>query len=634
MKELKVGITYNTSDNDLEEEFYRPCLQWAVNFDRGVGYFTSGWIKRNSAGLSDFAGRGGHTRWIISPILNCNDFEVITSEKTEEEKYSYLRKLLIEDIHQLELEMQQDTLNVFAWMLFDGILEIRFAIPKRKLEDGDFHDKFGIFTDIEGNQVSFLGSVNDTQKGFHNYESIKVFKSWVSGVKEYVEEDVKRFDRLWDNRDFNVDIYTPDEAVKQQIFQLRKGKRPYKLKKDKWHHQQEAMDAFFRNKHGILEMATGTGKTRTALRIIDTLLKKDRISNCIIVVYGNDLLDQWYKEVIRQIKEVLIFRYYGKYKELSDFLLWKKKGILLLARESEWLKDCLLRLEDYKKAEDVRKRTLLLFDEVHGMGAPALRSKLTGIIEPYQYRLGLSATPEREFDEAGNRFIENEIGPTIYKFGLEQAIEKGILCEFSYHPIEYELLESEKQQKRDIIARYEVMKKKKISFDENEMYRDLADVNKLSEAKLPLFREYIRSNPNVLEQCLIFVANKEYGEKVQQILLEYMYEYHTYYSEDRKENLLKFAAGDLKCLITCKKISEGVDIQSVKNIILFSSDKGKLVTTQRIGRSLRLNEKDPDKKALVVDFICVNSKDTLADGTDQERRKWLSELAQIRRKIL
>lgn len=79
---------------------------------------------------------------------------------------------------------------------------------------------------------------------------------------------------------------------------------------------------------------------------------------------------------------------------------------------------------------------------------------LAGKISPYRYRLGLSATPEREYDDAGNDFLLNEIGEKIFEFSLKDAIEKGILCEFNYVPLPYVLTEEEKQKKKKIIAAF------------------------------------------------------------------------------------------------------------------------------------------------------------------------------------
>mgnify|MGYP003341891265 CR=1 FL=1 len=126
------------------------------------------------------------------------------------------------------------------------------------------------------------------------------------------------------------------------------------------------------------------------------------------------------------------------------------------------------------------------------------------------------------------------------------------------------------------------------------------------------------------------METREYGEKVQEILLKHIDKYHTYYAEDEKSNLERFANAELDCLLTCKKVSEGIDISRVTNIVLFSSDRSKLVTTQRIGRALRLDSKNKDKIANVVDFIMPsqNPEDITAD---EERCEWLTELSKIRR---
>jgi hypothetical protein len=74
--------------------------------------------------------------------------------------------------------LEEETLSALAWLVADGILSFKLALPRNKLERGEFHDKFGVFTDAEGNQVSFNGSYNDSIQGTINYESIKVFCSW------------------------------------------------------------------------------------------------------------------------------------------------------------------------------------------------------------------------------------------------------------------------------------------------------------------------------------------------------------------------------------------------------------------------------------------------------------------------
>lgn len=630
-----VKICLNTSKDNLDQELYTPCLQWAKKFDRGVGYFTSGWLAYNARGMAIFAQRGGHARWITSPIIDEHDYKVIKETSSREDIATYFRKLLADSIDTLECEVKENTLNALAWMIFDGIIELKFAVPTKKLT-GDFHDKFGIFEDADGNKLSFSGSINDSAKGFSNYESIKVFRTW-DGTAPYVQEDSERFKHLWDGSDENLLIFTPDEAIRQKIFELRKKDRPYCIsdappEDARWIHQDIAVDKFVQCRHGILEMATGTGKTRTALRIIQTLFGSGSVSRIVITMHGNDLLKQWVKACLEYFDtEVHIFKHFETSKELSSFLLCRKKCILIISRDADYLVECINLME--QRFSDSKETTLFVFDEVHGFGSASYRKKLSGKVSPYIYRLGLSATPEREFDELGSNFILNEVGPVIFSFGLEDAIKKGILCEFSYYPISYELTDEDKKKKQAIIAGYAAKRERGEAVNDEDMYRDLAMVNKLSLSKLPLFRQFIGKKPEILERCLIFVETKDYGVAVQRILIDFCPIYHTYYGEDDATNLARFASGELNCLITCKKISEGIDIKTVRNIILFSSARSKLVTTQRIGRSLRIDPNDPSKRANVIDFICHGAGDENAEEltTDEERMRWLEQLSHTRR---
>lgn len=401
--------------------------------------------------------------------------------------------------------------------------------------------------------------------------------------------------------------------------------------KKMWAHQEEAEKRFLQEKNGILEMATGTGKTYTAIHIMKKLLDENKVERIIVITYGNDLLQQWYQELLSNFQEIRIFRFFNKYKEYPRFISNKGRCILVISREAKRIETCLADLEKYDGIEKATQRTMLLFDEIHGLGSPQLRKNLTGKLQKYVYRLGLSATPERDYDEAGNHFIEEEVGRVIYRFGLKEAIEKGILCPFSYNPVFYHLTGYERKKKQSILVSYEIKRKKGIKFDESDLYRALAKINKKASEKIPLFEKIIAQNPDILNQCIIFVEDRDYGLELQKMLIQYICRFHTYYSEDSRENLDKFSNGEVDCLITCKKISEGIDIRSVKNIVLFSSDKGKIVTIQRIGRSLRKNPHEPDKKACIVDFVYENKSDKTGDTTtDWERMEWLSQLAEVK----
>ena len=625
----KVKVCLDTSEDNLINELYTPCLKWAERFDRGVGYFTTGWLTHNVAGLSDFASRGGKMRLITSPILSTEDTDaIIGAENQDGSAFLRLEAALLENVEILKQEMEADIINAFSWMLYDGIIDMRFAIPCEKLEEGDFHDKFGIF--YKGNDaLSFSGSINDSKHGFQNYESIKVFKTW-AGTQEYVDADTARFEKIWNRKDRNLKMFTIPQAVKDKIFELRTPDRPYSLPagSSKWIHQDMAVKTFLEKEHGILAMATGTGKTITAMKIINKLFDSGDIRRVIITMYGNDLLDQWAIQIRENYKNKQINYHYAAQKMMKDFVMHPDDSILILSRDSKNLSR-LLELFD-RLPGDYRNDTLFVFDEVHGAGSNTFVENLSGRLSPYRYRLGLSATPEREYDDAGNDFLLNEIGEVIFEFTLQDAIQKGILCEFNYIPLPYVLTEEEKLKKRKIIAAFNAKKESGEPVDEKDMFTQLALVNKTAVNKLEEFEGLISQRPDLLTKCIIFVQTMEYGEKLQKILVRYSDKYHTYYADDEKINLENFAAGKIDCLLTCKKVSEGIDISSVTNIILFSSDRSKLVTTQRIGRALRLDKNNPEKKATVVDFVIEDSEEN-DNNADAARAEWLTELSKTRR---
>ena len=626
----KVKPCLDTSEDNLIEELYLPCLKWAERFDRGVGFFTTGWISYNIKGMSDFASRGGKIRLVTSPILSNDDTDaIINSEKDDTDAYKKFEIALLDNVRTLEKEMKEDVLNAFSWMLYDGIIDMKFAIPCKRLEEGDFHDKFGIFYNGE-EALSFSGSINDSKHGFQNYESIKVFKTW-SGTREYVEADITRFEKIWGCKDKNLKIYTIPNAVKERIFQLRTSKRPYKRglsESNKWIHQDKAVECFMEKEHGILAMATGTGKTITAIKIMNRLFEEGKIKRVIITMYGNDLLDQWAMQMREVYKNKQIHYHYGLYKRMNDFIMHPDEALLLVSREANNLTKLLTLLD--KAPGNYKEDTLFIFDEVHGAGSSSFVDNLTGKISPYKYRLGLSATPEREYDEAGNDFLQNEIGEIIFEFSLEDAIKKGILCEFNYIPLNYELTEAEKQKKKNIIAAFRAKKEKGEPYDEKDMYTQLALVNKTAISKIDKFEQLVSSRPELLQKCIIFVQTMEYGLKLQDVLIKYTDKYHTYYADDEKYNLVNFSEGKINCLLTCKKVSEGIDISSVTNIFLFASDRSRLVTTQRIGRALRLDKTNPGKVANVIDFVLEDAEEN-DHNADQERKEWLITLSETRR---
>jgi superfamily II DNA or RNA helicase len=634
LRELSPTPHFATSTHNLLEHFYLPALSCSTKYDRGVGYFTSNWLRLAASGLSIFAGNGGKARIIASPKIDRDDCAAL-NQGVDARNDPALRDALAGTLVDLEHDLTHDTLAAIAWMVADGLLEFRIAIPTGEL-DGDFHDKFGVFQDRESNSVAFHGSPNDSEKAFHNYESISVYYSWIDGREALrAQNEQERFNLIWDNGDVNLRVYELPDAIRRNLIEFTtRTPRPYAPPnfaksgdETRWQHQRDALSEFLKKRHGILEMATGTGKTRTALTIIEELTERGLIDTTVIAAYGTDLLDQWHREVLRRMT-MPVFRAYERHREAQQFLNDPAGTILLTSRQS--LVEILPRLRS-----GVHPKALLICDEIHGMGSPSLVSSLSGRLRPFAYRLGLSATPDREYDDAGNSFIEDEIGPVIFRFGLKEAIRQGILCEFDYVGLEYQFSEDDRLALRQAIRRYHAQTNAGETRPVESLYQDIARIRKLSKEKIPHFREYVGSHPEILQRSLIFVETAEYGMLVQDILMNLHIDFHTYYADDERANLRRFADGGLECLVTCHRISEGIDIQSVNNILLFASSRARLETVQRLGRCLRIDPQNPQKRATVMDFIRVeeDQEDEVNPelSADMERRDWLRDLAATRR---
>jgi len=204
--ELGLPRTLDTSTANITEDFFVPLLVRSIRYDRGVGFFSAGWLRVTAQGIVAFARNSGRARWVTSPILSEDDWQALQLGETA--RYDdLLRRTLQRNLDELEQALEEKTLSALAWLVADGVLDFKLALPRNKLERGEFHDKFGVFTDADGNQVSFNGSYNDSIQGTRNYESIKVFCSWQPAFADLVRADAERFERLWNNQDPNVQVF-------------------------------------------------------------------------------------------------------------------------------------------------------------------------------------------------------------------------------------------------------------------------------------------------------------------------------------------------------------------------------------------------------------------------------------------
>lgn len=638
LRSLELKPEYRSDRDNLVADFYVPCLSLSAIYRRAVGYFTSRGLSAAAEGISALINAGGVMRLVASPLLDVEDLDAIA--KGYRARDDTVTKSLLQSFDREMDDLVARRLGYLAWLIAEERLEIRIAVPidaQGFPRRGIYHEKLGLFADKSEFAIAFTGSPNETSGGLiDNFETIDVFWSW-EDPQQRVTRKIQNFERLWTNETHGLAVIAFPEAARQKLLQYRPKAKPeleaqpnriVLLNRALWRHQDAAVDEFLRKERGVLEMATGTGKTRTALRICEELLKQNKVRTIVVAADGNDLLDQWYLQLLgltRHLNEKFaVFRHYQTHHERDRFLLNPAGSIALLSRLALPFALKPLPLDD-------ATRTIIIHDEVHRLGSPGNRSALAGLSESIRFRLGLSATPEREYDVEGNEFIEAEIGPVIFRFGLEDAIRRGILAPFTYYPLEYHADQNDRDRLQQVYRRASARAQQGQPMSAEEIYIELSKVHKTSRAKLPIFDDFIRANDELLDRCIIFVETKEYGEEVLNIVHRYRHGFHTYFAEEEANVLKRFAEGEIACLVTCHRLSEGIDIQSLKTVILFSSSRARLETIQRIGRCLRTDPRDPTKRANVVDFVRVPhpGEQDATQTADDDRRQWLTGISQI-----
>ena len=645
---------YRSGTHNLGKDFFAPCMARCTQYSRAVGYFSSTALTNWCALLHRVLQQEiVPLRLIVSPQLSPTDAIAIREVVSEEGRKRALNEViehLIDDIlfSKSDNLTEVNRVKIFSWLIASNTLELRFAFAKHIDFPGIFHDKLGIFEFSDGRVIAFAGSANESISGHEkNYESIDVYRSWIDEDKKRVKNKVFAFEQIWSNEAKGISVEPlSDKSIKKikerapsvsplpiDDFELEHERfRDLPKPKDDneenlWLHQDEAVQRFLEQRAGILEMATGSGKTRTALKIISELLNQGRINCVIISTTGTDLLDQWCIELLDWLSfenhQFAVLKHYEKHKQLGLFALNPSGKILVISLNQ--LGGLFQQLSPEKC-----HNSIIVHDEVHGLGIPTAQKMLKGHHQYFSYRLGLSATPEREYDDIGNEFVEREIGKTIFSFPLEAAISRGILCEFEYAPLNYDLTDEDKNRIQQVYKKQAARKYQGIPMTQEEVWIDIARVYKTAELKPVVFEQYLRSNPAVLKSSILFVETMEYGETILRILHQHTHLYRTYYSDDDRNNLIKFSKGKIDCLITCHKISQGIDIQSLNNVILFSSARAKLETIQRIGRCLRVDKSNPNKRALIVDFIRTENAGHFPNS-DQERSEWLTNLSRVKK---
>ncbi|RDL03091.1 DNA phosphorothioation system restriction enzyme [Streptomyces sp. HB202] len=681
LRDSNLGPEYRSDRGHLIEDFYLPALQAATRYDRAVGYFTSSSLALLGQGLDDFTSRDGVMRIIASPYLEQQDIADIEAGYALR---SVLERAALRDLSQaIEVPHAARGLGKLGQLVADNRVEFKLAYIFSNNRVGMYHEKIGVFRDGR-DLIAFKGSANETRSGLiGNFESLEVFRSWDVRDTDRALRISEDFEDLWHNRTTLLRVLPFTDAAKHVVEQAARdtahrsdldelpahgapvtiaptttdtrGKLAIPQDLLVRDYQKEAVQNWFSHRgRGLLRMATGTGKTLTALaaaaQLASKLHKHDKSLLTVVVVPYQHLVDQWARDIawfgmtpIRAYESTTAW--HQRVADLQHALALgvAEAGVIVTTNKTFGEAPFQRLLADY------RGQLLLIADEAHNLGAARLRTKLP---PNAQYRLGLSATPERWFDDAGTEALTDYFGDIVFEMGIAQAIQNGALCRYSYWPVLTELDEEEADLYVTVttrIAKLMAARQGSDPLDDDSplgaLLRKRANILGHARAKLPALKmelEQRRTQSHQLVYCaegrhpISLENNSGDPTQLEQVMTLVGTDLHMpaarYTSEtkriDRQDVLSRFSNGtDLQAVVSMRCLDEGVDVPAARTAYLLASSSNPRQFIQRRGRVLR---KAPGKNtAHIIDFIVVPPSGASALQHETERRMLRGELARV-----
>ena len=693
LKDIDFKFSYS-SGYDEPKTFFTEALIESSEIDLGLGFFSSSAIKSLSYGFALFVANGGKMRIIINDVLSKSDKDAILKGQTTAIEDEVCEKIIVSIDKLKETFTQTNDLFFRCFSYLISINRIEF-VATVATNGGLGHDKFGVFTDEANNKVAFTGSANFSMTALElNSETISVFTSWRE--KDRVVYYEKLFNDNWKQNTPHL-IQIPMDKVKtyiidryrvENIQELINIEKELRLRDKEIHNslvsnplpeyliekleekeneprfpfpeerqiQRDAYNAWIKNdKKGIFAMATGSGKTVTALNCLLKQYKENGFYKAIIVVPTIALAMQWENEVENfNFQNIVSTQSTKEWNNIlnrftTKSILKTKHNIVIITTYATFIrKNIQYFLYNTKGISDF----VFIADEAHNLGSSGPLKHLPVMINN---RIGLSATPERVYDEVGSKklyeFFNSQPPKYTYRFTMKQAIEENILCRYNYYPIFVELKPNEMDE-------YIKVTNKLRRFIDNERgkYKPEAEmllmqrkciIHKAQNKKVEVgnLLESLSKNGK-LSYTFVFVPEgyePDYAtvddhdinkddihiiDEYAQMFKEQRYNYHKYITglDDAPGILKSFADGDIQVLLSMKCLDEGVDIPRAENAIFISSTGNPRQFIQRRGRVLR---KCKGKKIATIWDLIVTPPNTITENSNIESNLFKGEVKRI-----
>ncbi len=677
---LKAAISnaqplYFLPKDPVIQEVLIPALQAGRSVDLMMGYFSSGSFAEIAPGLATFLrNSNAPMRMVVSPFLTEDDFEALA--KSDEELRNLAERVLIEDVPDQDVIVHH-TLECFAWLITQERLVIKMAVLREAL----FHPKVWLFEDGE-NRAALHGSTNFTKSGLSkNREQLTLSRDWKGDEAVFhIDRLREEFNILWSGGDENCTVVPLSDAVERKIVKRYKTndmpderiiteiwQKAHELSQsfivDTAHkdelripdylvyetgdfaHQGQAVKAWAESGcRGILEMATGAGKTITSM-ICATKLQ-DEVDGLFVVVSApyRPLIEQWCGEI----------QEFGVYPINLTTVGGPEKRDREIKQASRRLRTGTSRVEVLVTSNDtlcterfvnsiarVQAAKLLIADECHNLGAESFISNPPDV---FDFRLGLSATPIRQYDEEGTAALIAYFGDVCFSFTLEQAIGK-CLTEYDYHAHFVELTDDEMGEWKILTAQIGAHAWK-LGSDQNDSYLDnLLRLRRLvletASGKLDTLADILDAEgPRTLRFTLVYATDKkpEQLKQVNRLLQDRGVLFRQLTHEETKSRkgtqkiLSSFQNGQLRVLTAKRVLDEGVNIPQIKLAFLLASTTVRRQWVQRRGRLLRRCKEIGKTHAVIHDFVVLppRTSSLTIESLDKDARKLVrSELERV-----
>jgi superfamily II DNA or RNA helicase len=656
---------YEIPDDDLVGEVLVPAMSCADEVRIGAGFFTSQCLAQVAPGLAAYLNEGDRRlELLISPVISEEDREAIErAMKTPEQVVQECADLLFEEARLSQAKVVRHAISCLAYLLAADRLDLRFVL----MAAGQYHKKQWLIRQGQ-DWLAVHGSGNATTRGLLvNGENMTIDRAWRDGIasEARVRRLINQWDRQWNNQHrYSLTVSAP------QALRLLREMRPLVIPTvadfwDAWRqdhadglepelppnlvlsanhvleippgldwingdfsHQGKAVDVYRRNGgRGVLAIATGGGKTKTAL--ISAVQYQEDIDGpmlIVILVPSKPLMLQWADEVVEFGVTPVVpstmtpDRRRVRLQEVRAGLSsGGRRTEVLVVTNALFASDRAIR--DLVDSCSSEATTMLIGDEVHNLGAPSFISDPPDV---FHYRLGLSATPIRQYDLDGSDRLFDFFGPQVFEFTLGEAIKAGCLVPYEYHLHKVSLNDDEMDRYVELSE-----KLRKIGFVTSDDGRDAVSDNRVAgllrdrrsvlehvDEKLTMLRSLlIATGPDHVNRTLIYTSGKQTPpgkvrqiESVNALLAELGIISHQYTNSETSRGdanalLQKFGSGDYQVLTAMKVLDEGVDIPQTDTAFVLASSTVRREWVQRRGRILR---RSPGKeRAILHDFFVV-----------------------------